>query len=277
ESHKERYNNANAIFQNSGLTNIAQIKGHCPGYFENLNEKFDFIFIDVVKHLYLETFKKSVNLLKANGIIAADNIKTHKAETAEFIEYLLALADYKTEIIDVGNGLSITSKKEHIVFLGLGANIAPELENIRQALKQLENNPNIKILQKSSIYISEPIGYTEQPEFYNCALKIKTEFKPLELLEFIKKIEKELCRVSSEIHWGPRTIDVDILLYDDLILETENLTIPHKELTNRRFAIEPLLEIEPQIFYPNKDINLTNLYFSEKIQRQKVKKLNILW
>ncbi len=272
ESNNRRFENAAHIFNTSKLDNIIQIKGHCPECLNSLKEKFDFIFIDVVKHHYIQTFNESLKLLKANGIIVADNILTHQEQTDDYISHLQTFSDYTSKIIETGNGLSIFKKKIYTAYLGLGSNIAPESENIAAAIKLLERSGQIEILKKSSLYISAPVGCKEQSDFYNCAVKIHTSLNPYELLALINDIENEMGR-KRLIKWGPRNIDIDILFFEDLILNTENLVIPHKELLNRRFALEPLLEIEPDMIYPSDNINLKEVCNSQTIQSQNLSEI----
>ncbi|MDI3534371.1 MAG: 2-amino-4-hydroxy-6-hydroxymethyldihydropteridine diphosphokinase [Thermosediminibacterales bacterium] len=133
--------------------------------------------------------------------------------------------------------------------LSLGSNLGNREKNLKQALKMLENDKTTKIRKVSSVYETEPVGYKNQAWFLNLAVIIDTDLEPHDLLEHIKKIELSLKRVKT-IKWGPRTIDIDILLYKDIILNETDLVIPHPEMTNRAFVLVPLLEIEPEIKDP---------------------------
>jgi len=130
-------------------------------------------------------------------------------------------------------------------YLSLGSNIGNSKENILKAYEIIESN-NIKIIKKSSFYETEPYGFEDQDVFVNSVIKIETELIPYELLEICHVVEKELKR-KRIIHWGPRTIDVDILLFNDIIMNEEFLIIPHKEMTKRAFVLVPLLEINSEI------------------------------
>ena len=110
ESHKKRYDIARAFFkQYNALNIITQISGHCPECFIDCQGVYDFIFIDIVKKHYLDSFKNSIRLLADNGVIIADNILTHKQETSDFIDYIKSLNNFTTEIIEIGNGFAVTS------------------------------------------------------------------------------------------------------------------------------------------------------------------------
>ncbi len=129
-----------------------------------------------------------------------------------------------------------------MILLGLGSNIGDREKNIINALHLLELNFSIKIISISSLYETEPVGLKEQPPFLNIVCKIKTELQPDELLKSCLSVEKDLGRVRM-VHWGPRIIDIDILFYNDEIINSEILTIPHPRITERKFVLIPLLEI----------------------------------
>ncbi|WP_339060669.1 2-amino-4-hydroxy-6-hydroxymethyldihydropteridine diphosphokinase [Tepidibacillus marianensis] len=128
------------------------------------------------------------------------------------------------------------------VYLGLGSNIGSREEYLRQAIGYLQCHPQINIMKRSSIYETEPFGYKEQPYFLNMVVQIETDLNPDELLESTQKIEYQLGR-KREVHWGPRTIDIDLLLYGKEIIKTPFLTIPHLYLTERLFVLKPLSEV----------------------------------
>lgn len=133
--------------------------------------------------------------------------------------------------------------------LSLGSNLGNREKNLQQALKMLGNDKTTKIRKVSSVYETEPVGYKNQDWFLNLAVIIDTDLEPYDLLEHIKKIELRLKRIKT-IKWGPRTIDIDILLYKNIILNENDLVIPHPEMTKRAFVLVPLLEIEPEIKDP---------------------------
>lgn len=128
------------------------------------------------------------------------------------------------------------------VYLGLGSNIEPRLDFLQEAVEKLADSERIMIVKKSSVYQTKPYGYLEQEDFLNAVILIKTSLNPEELLEKVLKIEKEIGRVRDEV-WGPRKIDIDILLYDKIKYASKNLEIPHPEIKKRAFVMIPLLEI----------------------------------
>ncbi len=132
-------------------------------------------------------------------------------------------------------------------YLGLGANLGDREAVINQAVELLSQN--IEILAVSSLYETAPVGFTHQPYFLNAALKANTAFSPRELLNFTQSVERRLGRERTQ-PWGPRTVDLDLLLYDDLVLEEPDLIIPHPRLHQRAFVLIPLCEIEPLLLHP---------------------------
>ena len=138
------------------------------------------------------------------------------------------------------------------VYLGLGSNLGDRKENLEKSIESLDNFAEIEVTNRSSILETEPYGKTDQPEFMNMCVEINTRMSPLSLLETVLGIEHSLGRVREEV-WGPRIIDIDILLYEDLDLELDDLSIPHKEMHLRSFVLEPLSEIAPDVKHPTLD------------------------
>ncbi|MDD5491783.1 MAG: 2-amino-4-hydroxy-6-hydroxymethyldihydropteridine diphosphokinase [bacterium] len=133
------------------------------------------------------------------------------------------------------------------VYLGLGTNIGNKRKNIREAVRLLRRD--VKIVKVSSLYKSKPVGYLEQPDFLNAVLEIKTSLTPRQLLKQVKAIERTMGRVKT-VRWGSRLIDIDILLYDNKVIKTKKLVIPHSSMHCRWFVLKPLAEIAPQLVHP---------------------------
>lgn len=130
-----------------------------------------------------------------------------------------------------------------MTYLSLGSNLGNRLENLIKALEYLKESGN-KITRISSFYQTKPWGKKSQPDFLNMVVELETSFSPFSFLALIQRIEKEMGRVKRE-KWGPRTIDIDIVLFDDLEMESEKLTIPHPRARERAFVLVPLAEILP--------------------------------
>ncbi|NPV26942.1 MAG: 2-amino-4-hydroxy-6-hydroxymethyldihydropteridine diphosphokinase [Firmicutes bacterium] len=135
-------------------------------------------------------------------------------------------------------------------FIGLGSNLGDKAAYLNSALEKLRQVPGISVIQVSSFYETPPWGYQEQDWFLNAVVEIQTELKPEELLIKLQEIETSMGRMRS-IRWGPRTIDLDILLYDQLVIERQDLKIPHPGLAEREFALVPLAEIAPAFRLPD--------------------------
>jgi len=143
-----------------------------------------------------------------------------------------------------------------IAYLGLGSNLGHREANIASALKML--GQEARILKVSSLYETEPVGYKDQPWFLNCACVLETELTPQALLKLAKTIEKNLGRKRT-LRFGPRLIDIDILFYDDLILDSPDLVIPHPRLAERAFVLVPLKEIAPNLVHPLLGVTIEEL------------------
>ncbi|MFC1490775.1 2-amino-4-hydroxy-6-hydroxymethyldihydropteridine diphosphokinase [Candidatus Latescibacterota bacterium] len=135
-------------------------------------------------------------------------------------------------------------------YLGLGSNLGDRFENLRDAVKRLDGVSGITVTKASYVYETDPVGGVAQPDYYNAALKIKTSFKPGELLKVCLDTEHEMGRVRSE-KWGPRVIDIDILLYGDSIIDTHDLKVPHPLMAERAFVLYPLADIAPDTVHPD--------------------------
>jgi 2-amino-4-hydroxy-6-hydroxymethyldihydropteridine diphosphokinase len=152
----------------------------------------------------------------------------------------------------------MTSAVAHQVYVGIGSNVGDRKENFLEALKRVTNLPDTKMIKESSLYESEPLG--DAKEWYvNGAIQIETRFKPETLLLKFKNIERAMGRKKVKKRWGSRIIDLDILLYDGLILKKKNLRIPHPEMQNRKFVLVPLSEIAPQVVHPELGMTISEL------------------
>jgi 2-amino-4-hydroxy-6-hydroxymethyldihydropteridine diphosphokinase len=137
--------------------------------------------------------------------------------------------------------------KEHIVYLALGSNLGNRLSNLKEAIAALP--PQMEVKAKSAVYETPPWGYEDQPKFLNQVIKVTTYLDPEPLLKHLKRLEVTLGRKET-FQNGPRLIDIDILFYDDLILNTRSLVIPHPRLQERGFVLLPLMDIDPDLTHP---------------------------
>jgi len=134
-------------------------------------------------------------------------------------------------------------------YIGLGSNVGEREENLVRAISLLDSSPGIRVLRRASLYETEPVGVEAQPWFFNTVVEVEAELAPGELLRRMKEIEKALGR-EDRGRWGPREIDLDLLLYGDLVMEEDGLVLPHPELHHRRFVLEPLCELAPELIHP---------------------------
>jgi 2-amino-4-hydroxy-6-hydroxymethyldihydropteridine diphosphokinase len=141
----------------------------------------------------------------------------------------------------------MTTFDKHIIYLALGSNMGDRLENLKEAIAALP--PQMVVKAKSHVYETPPWGYEDQPMFLNQVLKVQTYLGPEPLLKHIKRLETALGRKPS-FQNGPRLIDIDILFYDDLVLNTPALTLPHPHLHERGFVLLPLMDIAPDLIHP---------------------------
>jgi dihydroneopterin aldolase/2-amino-4-hydroxy-6-hydroxymethyldihydropteridine diphosphokinase len=137
----------------------------------------------------------------------------------------------------------------HKAYLALGSNMGDKEGYIRQALQGMDANPEIRVGKCSTLIRTAPYGGVEQDDFLNGAVEIETLLPPLELLEELHRLEQNANR-ERKIHWGPRTLDLDILLYDNDIISVEQLMVPHPDMLNRTFVLEPMAEIAPCLRHP---------------------------
>lgn len=138
-----------------------------------------------------------------------------------------------------------------IVYVALGANLGDPLQQAENAITAIEQIPQTSVIKISPFYRSKPLGPQDQPDYLNAVIKIITELSPLALLKALQTIELNLGRVRKANRWGPRTLDLDILLYDNQVIQSEELTIPHYDMYNREFVLYPLFDIAPDLILPN--------------------------
>ena len=137
----------------------------------------------------------------------------------------------------------------HTTYIGFGSNIGDRLAFIQKALYLLSQTEGITIKEISSLYETDPVGYEDQEKFLNGVVVIETHLSPQTLLKTLKEIEANVGR-QHRTRWGPREIDLDVLIYGEMCLQTPELIIPHPEMHNRRFVLVPLVEIAPDLVHP---------------------------
>ena len=139
--------------------------------------------------------------------------------------------------------------KIHIAYLSLGSNIGNREDNLRRAIKLIAKDESTRVSEVSSLYSTAPVGYEDQPDFLNAVAVVETVLSPRKLLSLCAKIEDILGRKRT-IRWGPRVIDIDILLYDNINMQDNDLIIPHPRMMERAFVLVPLADIAPDLVLP---------------------------
>ncbi|CCH42162.1 Folic acid synthesis protein [Wickerhamomyces ciferrii] len=221
-------------------------------YVENANFKTVEALIDSVAQLVIQNnaLEVTAKVEKPNAITFSQGVGVEVTRSAEFFA--------NSPRIDVNNIVTIDNFKEsfnlpqssngnksdtHLVYIAFGSNTGNQVQNIISAIDALNSLESTQVLETSSLYESEPMYYLDQPKFVNGALKLQTKYSPQDLLTHLKRIEYDLLGRVKIIENGPRSIDLDILLYDDLVLNEPDLIIPHMRMIERTFVLQPLCEL----------------------------------
>ncbi|MDF3829074.1 MULTISPECIES: 2-amino-4-hydroxy-6-hydroxymethyldihydropteridine diphosphokinase [unclassified Pseudocitrobacter] len=138
-----------------------------------------------------------------------------------------------------------------LAYIAIGSNLASPLEQVNAAIQALGEIPQSRIVALSSFYRTPPLGPQDQPDYLNAAVALETSLAPEALLDHTQRIELQQGRVRKAERWGPRTLDLDIMLFGDAVINTERLTVPHYDMKNRGFMLWPLFEIAPELVFPN--------------------------
>lgn len=207
--------------------------------------------------------EKSLDLIET----LADGIAVMLLDNYEMVESVDVTVKKPEAPINMefGNVYVMVSRKKHKAYIAYGSNLGDSESYIKAAKDMLSKNKYCKLLNESSLYKTTAYGVTDQPDFYNGIFELETYLEAFNLLDLLHDIEKACKRVRKE-HWGPRTIDLDIILYDDLVLDTKELTIPHSDMANRDFVLEPLSEIAGYLRHP-----LTKMTISQMASKVKEK------
>lgn len=154
-------------------------------------------------------------------------------------------------------------------YIGLGSNLDDPVQQLNQAFNQLDTLPNCQLLSRSSLYQSKPVGPQDQPDFINAVAELATELEPLALLDHLQGIEQAHHRQRLR-HWGPRTLDLDLLLYGEQYIQHPRLNVPHPEMTHRAFVLLPLKELNPKLRLQQQPID----YWLEQTSMEGLKALS---
>ncbi|MBP2033919.1 dihydroneopterin aldolase/2-amino-4-hydroxy-6-hydroxymethyldihydropteridine diphosphokinase [Clostridium algifaecis] len=233
------------------------------------------IYMDLRKAVKDDDISKTVNYAELCEEVESEfkRCKYDLIETAgeKLTEFILLKYDFingveliiKKPWAPIGKPVSYAAVKFyrcwHEAYIGIGSNIGNKSDNINKSIEIVNNSSYCKVVDVSSYYETKPVGYLDQDNFVNCAVKIKTLLTPEELISFLMKVEKNLKR-ERNIRWGPRTIDLDVLLYDDVISSSREVIIPHPRMHERLFVLKPLSEIAPYVIHPILRKRIIELY-----------------
>ena len=142
--------------------------------------------------------------------------------------------------------------KATVAYVAIGSNLGDREATIARALELLDEPPELRVTGVASVRETEPVGVLDQPQFLNTAMRVETTLAPRELLDRLLAVERTLGRVRTGERWGPRTLDLDLLLYGDAVLDEPGLAVPHPRLHERRFVLEPLYELAPDLLVPGR-------------------------
>lgn len=224
------------------------------GYLDDLNQTINYAKVCEFINTYMKenTFKlieTVANRLGNELLVAYDNIQMINVT----VKKPWAPIGYPLECVSVS-----ASRQWHTVYLSIGSNMGDKEKYLDYAVNALEGNRYMKDICVSKYLVTKPYGMTEQDDFVNAAIKVKTVYSPYEMLYVINGIEREAGRKRT-IHWGPRTLDIDILFYDDVVMDDEKLTIPHADLHNREFVLAPLCELSPNLVHPVNNMTVSQM------------------
>jgi 2-amino-4-hydroxy-6-hydroxymethyldihydropteridine diphosphokinase len=162
--------------------------------------------------------------------------------------------------------------KNHVAYLSIGSNLGDKRDNCRRAVDALNRTPLTTVVAESPYYKTAPVDYTDQDWFVNAVVKIETGLDPLALLQRLQNIQREAGRLRDTVRFGPRIIDLDILFYDDAVIATGALEIPHPRMHKRRFVLRPICDIDPAIVHPVLQTSVSDLLARLEDENQRVER-----
>lgn len=224
---------------------VMETDTHPAGISDNLEDSVS--YAEVAHLLYNELTQNTYQLLEAAAENACRSVLLHFPKI-HAISLELRKPDAPIELDFQSVSVKIR-RAWHTAYIALGSNLGDKEAFIRNAVRSMAESDSIQLTALSSLIVTEPYGGVKQDDFLNGVCEIKTLFTPEELLSFLHTLEASAGRERT-IVWGPRTLDLDILLYDDLVLHTPSLTIPHPDMTNRDFVLRPLTEIARYAIHP---------------------------
>lgn len=221
---------------------------------DDLNYSVDYGAVCQYMHKLMN--KQTFKLIEA----ASDYVATEVMKAFPYINAIeLKLSKPEAPVGESFEDISVNiSRRWHTVYLSIGSNMGDKKKYLDDAVTAINESPMCRVYKVSDYIITKPYGYTEQDDFLNGAVELRTLFSPYELLDFLHSVE-QLADRKRDIHWGPRTLDLDILFYDDLVTDDALLTLPHPELEKRAFVLTPLKQIAPYKVHPLLNKRITDI------------------
>jgi 2-amino-4-hydroxy-6-hydroxymethyldihydropteridine diphosphokinase len=158
----------------------------------------------------------------------------------------------------------------HTAYISVGSNLGQKLENCRRAITALTCCGTCRLIDQSPVYRTEPVDYKDQDWFVNYAVKIETTLDPFSLLDTLKSIEQDAGRIRDAVRFGPRVLDLDIILYDSKVVHTLKLMIPHPRMHKRHFVLKPICDIDPNIIHPALNRTMQSLLEDLDVKGQRI-------
>ena len=160
--------------------------------------------------------------------------------------------------------------EKHIAYISIGSNVGNKLLNCQKGISALTKSGKSIVIGQSNFYKTEPVDYTGQDWFVNSVVKIETTLDPFQLLYELKAIESDVGRVEGQIKYGPRILDLAIIFYDDIVINSSKLIIPHPKMHKRRFVLKPICDIDPELVHPVQKMDMQYLLYNLYDKEQKV-------
>ena len=235
----------NSLGQKFIISAVLYVDTHKAGITDDLTKSVHYgevcsLISKVTKENTFMLIERLAEVIAEQVLLAYDKISEIDVEVKKPWAPIAQTIDYVAVSIN---------RKWHTAYIGLGSNMGDKEGYLKLACDRMSDSPKCRLMKSSDFIVTEPVGGVEQDDFLNAAVCIKTLYTPEELLDFTAGIEAEAKR-ERLVHWGPRTLDIDILFYDDIIMYTDRLIVPHKELHNRLFVLEPMADIAPYYCHP---------------------------
>ena len=253
-AHHGVFEHENLNGQNFYVNAVLYVDTENAGITDNLKYSVDYGSVcGLIKKIMTENTYRLIET--AAQTVAASILRNYKLVNSVDIEIRKPEAPIDMEFGSVSVKIH---RSWHTALIALGSNIGDSRMYIEEAVNKLRENDYIKDVKQSELIITKPYGYTNQDDFLNGAVICQTLYSPHKLLEFMQSVENDAGRVR-DIHWGPRTLDLDLIMYDNEIINDPDLTVPHPDMQNRLFVLEPAAELAPNYRHPVIGLTLSQL------------------